>query len=364
MLVSRSAFHVRSFHPSLSLLLLCVTAGRACAQVPANYKGPTLFGVCVYIAGDTSYYSNLFSTSGFYKIKAQEAFRNYALQQLKSSPIKSSGCRWSTSQEEVTTQKEADKRLLGLAGRSSKGVETGWSFTPTVVQPTQPSSTNTSATRVATPTTRTGTSTNQQPTPVASAAPVSQSGTSTSVGTSTASSPQQTVKDSLAASKSSAVGSMNDAVATTMGTVTSGATSAIKGMFSRKPKTSGSAPEKAASQSSQDAPRPAPLGVLSTESPQVATAESQRIQGVVADVVGNDVIINVGTQAGVRVGMKLVVMHVARTVKDPVTGKVLRTVEDRIGDLTVLNADATSAAGKFAGSTAAKVGDTARSPVP
>ena len=215
-------------------------SSQSATQPPANYQGPTVWGVCVYIIGDTSYYSNIFSTSGYYKFKAQQAFHDYATTEAKGPVLKGIGCRWSTSQEEVTTQKAADKKLLGLA----------------------------------------------------------------------------------------------------------------------------------------------PLGMENTESPQVATAEAQhreqpadagrgatssrlRLAGIVADVAdvaGSDIIVNVGTQAGVHVGTKFAVMHAVRTVKDPYTGKVLRTIEDKVGELTIQNADATSAAGVFSGATPAKVGDTVRLP--
>ena len=47
-----------------------------------------------------------------------------------------------------------------------------------------------------------------------------------------------------------------------------------------------------------------------------------------------DIIINVGSSAGVRVGDKLAVTRVVRTVKDPATGKVLRTIDSPVGMLT------------------------------
>ena len=105
-----------------------------------------------------------------------------------------------------------------------------------------------------------------------------------------------------------------------------------------------------------------PMGTENTESALAATAEAQHIEGLVADVSGNDIIINVGAQAGVKPGTKLAIMHPVRTVKDPATGKVIRTVEDKVGDLTITNSDATSAAGTFSGTAAPRVGDVVRSP--
>lgn len=341
------------------------TAAQTATQAPSNYRGPDLFGVCVYVLGDTSFYSNVFSTSGYFKLKAQEAFRQYALTNSHGTPLKGSGCRWSTSQEEVTTQKSADKRLLGLPGRSANGVETGWTYTAgttTAAQTGQSAATPTAATS-------------------------RQAANTTATNPSVAASTQQ----SLNASKNSATGAVNDTVATTMGTVTTGATGALKGIFGHRSKLSSttaaqpnqpdspsntisaqpnqpgssSAPVSTAvpnpSGSGATGSSPAPMGFINTESPEVATAETQTIQGLVADVAGKDVIINVGSQAGVRPGTKLDVMHPVRTVKDPASGKVLRTVEDKVGELTIKNADATSAAGIFSGIKPAKVGDTVRS---
>ncbi len=327
-------------------------------QPPSNYQGPTLYGVCVYILADTSYYSSIFSTSGYYKFKAQQAFRDYATAQAKGAALKGEACRWSTSQDEVTTQKAADKRLLGLNGRSTKGIETGWVFNP---------ATGTSAT---THSTAQGSSSAGIAASGAKAA--NGTGSQSAIGASSiGSSTEQTMQDSLAASKATAAGAVNDTVATTMGTVSSGANNALKSMFNRKSKAAAGDPQAvgtanaANSQSTAAAAAvngqtPAPLGLQDTESPQVATAEAQHVEGIVADVAGNDIIINVGLQAGVRVGAKLAVMHAVRTVKDPMTGKLLRTIEDKVGELTIKNADATSAAGVFAGAGSAKVGDIVR----
>jgi hypothetical protein len=83
--------------------------------------------------------------------------------------------------------------------------------------------------------------------------------------------------------------------------------------------------------------------------------------GLVADVSGNSLIINVGTKAGVRVGDKVEISRAVRTVKDPATGKVLKTVTNRLGDATVTEVDADSATVTYNGSTPPKVGDVVNS---
>jgi hypothetical protein len=85
------------------------------------------------------------------------------------------------------------------------------------------------------------------------------------------------------------------------------------------------------------------------------------IDGLVADVSGDTLIINVGTRGGVKVGDKLAVKRVGREIRDPATGKVIRRVEDNIGQLTITEADEASAVGKFTGSGTVKVGDSVRS---
>lgn len=81
------------------------------------------------------------------------------------------------------------------------------------------------------------------------------------------------------------------------------------------------------------------------------------ISGLVADATGNTLIINVGKKAGVKVGDKLSIMRQVRVVKDPATGKVIKSVEDKVGDATVTEVDDDSATATFAGAGAPKVGD-------
>ena len=84
-----------------------------------------------------------------------------------------------------------------------------------------------------------------------------------------------------------------------------------------------------------------------------------QISGLVADAEPDGtVIINVGSKNGVKVGDRLDIRRKIREVKDPSTGKVIRSVEDAVGSILITEVDEASAVGKFTGSTAAKVGDT------
>ncbi len=85
-----------------------------------------------------------------------------------------------------------------------------------------------------------------------------------------------------------------------------------------------------------------------------------QINGVVADATGNSVVINVGSRSGVHVGDHLVIMHVSRVIKDPVTGKALRSIEEPLGQLQITSVDEGSAMGTFTGAGQPKVGDTVK----
>jgi curli biogenesis system outer membrane secretion channel CsgG len=81
------------------------------------------------------------------------------------------------------------------------------------------------------------------------------------------------------------------------------------------------------------------------------------VAGLVADVSGNSLILNVGSKSGVKVGDILQISRVVRTVKDPATGKVLKSVTDKIGEAKVTEVDENSATVIYTGTGPAKVGD-------
>lgn len=87
------------------------------------------------------------------------------------------------------------------------------------------------------------------------------------------------------------------------------------------------------------------------------TALKLNINGVVADVSGNTLIINVGKKVGVHVGDTLEVSRQVRVVKDPTTGKVIKAVTDKMGTATVTEVDDDSATATYSGAGAPKVGD-------
>ncbi len=100
---------------------------------------------------------------------------------------------------------------------------------------------------------------------------------------------------------------------------------------------------------------------LDTKADSMPTRKAEA-SGLVADVSGNTLILNIGSRAGLQVGDKLEISRAVRTVKDPATGKVLKTVTSKIGDATVTEIDADSATVTFTGTGSAKVGDVAKTP--
>jgi hypothetical protein len=90
-------------------------------------------------------------------------------------------------------------------------------------------------------------------------------------------------------------------------------------------------------------------------------AKPAAVSGLVADVSGTTLIVNIGTNAGVKVGTKLDVVR-PRVIKDPTTHKDLKTVDTSLGSLTITSADAMTATGMYTGTAPTKVGDTVKTP--
>jgi hypothetical protein len=84
------------------------------------------------------------------------------------------------------------------------------------------------------------------------------------------------------------------------------------------------------------------------------------LDGLVADVNGDTIVINIGSKAGVKVGDTLQIKRTGREIRDPATGKVIRRDETALGQLHITEVDELSAVGKFTGSDKPKVGDAAK----
>ncbi len=82
-----------------------------------------------------------------------------------------------------------------------------------------------------------------------------------------------------------------------------------------------------------------------------------KVEGLVADATGGELVLNVGSKAGVKVGDRLMVVRTGREIRDPASGKVIRRVEESLGEVEITEVDELSSVGKYKGSTPAKVGD-------
>jgi curli biogenesis system outer membrane secretion channel CsgG len=88
-----------------------------------------------------------------------------------------------------------------------------------------------------------------------------------------------------------------------------------------------------------------------------------KVEGLVAAVDGDQIVLNVGAKTGIKVGDHMSVERITSTIKDPATGAVLRKMTSRLGELVVTDVDDVSAVCKSVNGTGFKVGDMAKTVV-
>lgn len=88
------------------------------------------------------------------------------------------------------------------------------------------------------------------------------------------------------------------------------------------------------------------------------------VTGLVADVDGNTMVLNVGRRAGVKVGDRLTVERAGREIKDPATGRVIRRVTSSVGIVRITEADDESSVASVVSGSDFKVGDSVKSTAP
>lgn len=93
------------------------------------------------------------------------------------------------------------------------------------------------------------------------------------------------------------------------------------------------------------------------EKAEALPTRKAEFSGLVADVSGSTIILNIGRNSGVQVGDSVDISRPVRTVKDPSTGKVIKTITSKMGTATITEVDADSATANYNGSSPAKVGD-------
>jgi curli biogenesis system outer membrane secretion channel CsgG len=84
------------------------------------------------------------------------------------------------------------------------------------------------------------------------------------------------------------------------------------------------------------------------------------ISGLIADVNGSTLVMNVGSRSGVKVGDVLQVSHAGREIRDPATGKVLRRMESPLGTVTITEVEDSSSVGRYSGQGQVQVGDSVK----
>ena len=82
--------------------------------------------------------------------------------------------------------------------------------------------------------------------------------------------------------------------------------------------------------------------------------------GLVADVSGKSLIINVGRQKGVQLGDTIEITRPGRQILDPQTKKVLRTIVDTVATARITEVDDVSATATLSGTATVQVGDQVR----
>lgn len=85
-----------------------------------------------------------------------------------------------------------------------------------------------------------------------------------------------------------------------------------------------------------------------------------KVEGVLAAVDGDQIVLNIGAKTGIKVGDHLSVERVTNTIKDPTTGAVLRKMTSKLGELVVTDVDDVSAVCKPVNGSGFKIGDVAR----
>jgi len=100
---------------------------------------------------------------------------------------------------------------------------------------------------------------------------------------------------------------------------------------------------------------------LVADAPKI-TIEAVKIDGIVAAVDSGQIILNVGSAAGVRVGDQFEVVRVTKEIKDPTTGEVIRRLTTTVGFIKATDVDAKSAVCVPVSGSGFQEGDRVRSP--
>jgi curli biogenesis system outer membrane secretion channel CsgG len=100
---------------------------------------------------------------------------------------------------------------------------------------------------------------------------------------------------------------------------------------------------------------------LVADAPKV-TVQAVKIDGLVASVDGGQIVLNVGTKAGVHSGDLLEVVRATKEIKDPATGAVIRRLTTTVGVVKATDVDDGSAVCTAVSGSGFQVGDHVRNP--
>ena len=81
------------------------------------------------------------------------------------------------------------------------------------------------------------------------------------------------------------------------------------------------------------------------------------VEGLVAALDGNLIIVNVGSDAGVRVGDRMTIERVTREIRDPATDAIIRRLSSEVGAIELIDVDSISAIGQIVAGADFQVGD-------
>ncbi|MCC6978426.1 MAG: curli production assembly protein CsgG [Candidatus Melainabacteria bacterium] len=102
------------------------------------------------------------------------------------------------------------------------------------------------------------------------------------------------------------------------------------------------------------------LIAMAAKIPDNQSLALQNVEGRVADVTGREVIVNVGKQNGIAAGDHLSVDRPFKTIKDPVTGKVLKEMSSTIALIKIREVAQDNATGDITKGSGVKVGDSVK----
>jgi curli biogenesis system outer membrane secretion channel CsgG len=99
---------------------------------------------------------------------------------------------------------------------------------------------------------------------------------------------------------------------------------------------------------------------LVTSAPKVSV-RTITVEGLVAAVDGDQIVLNVGAKAGVKVGDQLEVVRMTKEIKDPTTGAVIRRLTSSVGVVKATDVDDASAVCTPVSGSGFKAGDRVKS---